>query len=38
VNLALEGDATQNLGLLPGTVLTVRNATQVILQPLAGPL
>lgn len=36
VNLSLEGDATQNLGLLPGTVLTVRNATQVILQPLTG--
>lgn len=35
VNLSLEGDATQNLGLLPGTVLTVRNATQVILSPLA---
>ena len=34
VDLSLQGDATQNLGLLPGTVLTVRNATQVFLQPL----
>ncbi len=35
VNLALEGDAARQVGLLPGTVLTVRNATQVILQPTA---
>lgn len=34
VDLSLQGDATQNLGLLPGTVLTVRNATQIFLQPL----
>lgn len=34
VDLSLQGDATQNLGILPGTVLTVRNATQIFLQPL----
>jgi len=34
VNESLEGDATQQIGLLPGTVLTVRNATQIILDPL----
>jgi esterase/lipase superfamily enzyme len=38
VNLSLEGDATQEIGLLPGTVLTVRNATQVILSPLTQTL
>lgn len=38
VNLSLEGDATQDVGLLPGTVLTVRNATQVILSPLTQQL
>ena len=38
VNLSLEGDATQDIGLLPGTVLTVRNATQVILSPLTQAL
>ena len=37
VDLSLQGDAGQNIGLLPGTVLTVRNATQIFLQPLAGP-
>ncbi len=35
VNSALEGAPDQQIGLLPGTVLTVRNATQVILQPNA---
>lgn len=35
VDLSLQGDATQSLGLLPGTVLTVRNATQIFLQPLS---
>jgi esterase/lipase superfamily enzyme len=35
VDLSLQGEAARNLGLLPGTVLTVRNATQVILQPLS---
>lgn len=34
VDVSLQGDATQNLGILPGTVLTVRNATQIFLQPL----
>ena len=32
VNLAFERDAGQQLGLLPGTILTVRNATRVILE------
>lgn len=34
VDLSLQGDAARNVGLLPGTVLTVRNATQIFLQPL----
>jgi esterase/lipase superfamily enzyme len=38
VNLSLEGDATQDFGLLPGTILTVRNATQIILTPLTQAL
>jgi esterase/lipase superfamily enzyme len=38
VNLSLEGNAAQDIGLLPGTVLTVRNATQVILSPLTQAL
>lgn len=37
VDLSLQGDRTQNLGILPGTVLTVRSATQIFLQPLVGP-
>jgi esterase/lipase superfamily enzyme len=37
VDLALQGRAGQNLGLLPGTVLTVRNATQIFLQPMTNP-
>ena len=37
VDLSLQGDRTQNLGLLPGTVLTVRSATQIFLQPLVRP-
>jgi esterase/lipase superfamily enzyme len=32
---ALEDDRQKQLGLLPGLVLTVQNATQVILSPLA---
>ena len=38
VNLSLEGDVARDIGLLPGTVLTVRNATQVILRPLTQAL
>lgn len=34
VDLSLQGETRRNLGILPGTVLTVRNATQVILRPL----
>jgi len=34
VDLSLQGEAGRNVGLLPGTVLTVRNATQIFLQPL----
>lgn len=34
VNQAFEGDASGQIGLLPGTVLTVQNATQIILSPL----
>lgn len=33
VNAAFEQDPAQQVGLLPGTALTVRNATQLILQP-----
>jgi len=37
VNAALDGAREQRLGLLPGTILTVRNATQIVLQPGATP-
>lgn len=36
VTTALEGGVERRVGLLPGTILTVQNATQVILTPLAG--
>lgn len=35
VNNAFERDATQQAGLLPGTILTIQNATQVMLTPVA---
>lgn len=34
VNAAFEADRTQQAGLLPGTILTIQNATQVMLSPL----
>jgi esterase/lipase superfamily enzyme len=34
VNRALEGDQRSRVGLLPGAVLTVRRATQVVLAPV----
>ena len=34
VNRAFERDATQQAGLLPGTILTIQNATQVMLSPV----
>lgn len=34
VNTAFEQDATQQAGLLPGTILTIQNATQVMLTPI----
>lgn len=34
VNSAFEQDRTQQTGLLPGTILTIQNATQVLLTPI----
>ena len=36
VGQSLETDPTQQAGLLPGTILTIQNATQVLLTPLGG--
>lgn len=33
-NNAFERDATQQAGLLPGTILTIQNATQILLSPV----
>jgi esterase/lipase superfamily enzyme len=33
INAALEGDRVARVGLLPGALLTVQNATQVVLSP-----
>lgn len=35
INGAFEADRRKRIGLLPGVVLTVQNATQIILQPVA---
>jgi esterase/lipase superfamily enzyme len=35
VDAAFQRDAPARMGLLPGTVLTVQNATQIILSPVA---
>ncbi|WP_224816645.1 alpha/beta hydrolase [Hasllibacter sp. MH4015] len=34
VNNAFESDRSQQAGLLPGTILTIQNATQVLLSPI----
>ena len=34
VNNAFEADRTQQVGLLPGTILTIQNATQIMLSPV----
>ncbi|OAN80107.1 hypothetical protein A8B78_11615 [Jannaschia sp. EhC01] len=34
VNNAFERDITQQTGLLPGTILTIQNATQILLSPV----
>jgi esterase/lipase superfamily enzyme len=36
VSGAFEADRKERLGLLPGVVLTVQNATQIVLRPVAG--
>ncbi|MGL6211081.1 MAG: alpha/beta hydrolase [Paracoccaceae bacterium] len=36
VDAAFEADPTSRIGLFPGAVLTVQNATQIILSPIAG--
>jgi esterase/lipase superfamily enzyme len=36
VDTAFRGDASGRIGLLPGTVLTVQNATEIILTPVTG--
>lgn len=36
VDAAFEGDPSSRIGLFPGAVLTVQNATQIILSPIAG--
>lgn len=35
VSAAFEGDQAGRTGLLPGTILTMQNATQIILEPIA---